>query len=636
MNILFMIRGKYRLHALLTGTLQPFNADLTCSFESNEFEVTAGEGLVLTINPEDRAEKGEQYYVYFTLSNEGGKEFYNVKTTFGTQHNNSKRYATAVDGSKRAPVMSAGDMVAVECLRPGESISGIYKTTVPVEGEKWLNYKKLIDYECKVLTGANLGVAVRISPVASHVPVPNLTYQPSIDENSEADPVNVSTGAYTDQINALSVQGVNPVSADLQYDSTAVEELGEFGYGWTHNYEARILDMKDCTVRYYVSPTGYYTFLAEDYDKAEYKPDADGYSYLDEKSIPTKQSYKCLNENKAEYVLKRDDKGAFTLTDAAGITTKFDKDGNLTSIQNKDGKKLTFTRSKTQFTVADDASGRKLTYTLNTDKLVEKVEDGSGRKALFYYDDNQCLKQFTNALGENTYYTYDKAHRILTVTDDDNNTYVTNTYKEYASVNAVSKKAVRVESQKDGLGNKTTFRYKEDEASGDLVTTVTTRSGKTKKTVTDVYGNITCQTNEAGDETLMTYDEDGNQTSINNANGYDAVYRYDSSGNMTSIKNSLMDGTQAETIMTYDGDGNMLSMKNVSGESMSCTYYDNGLIKSVTDQNKNKVEYQYNENGQVTEEKDSNGKTVQYEYDDKGDLIKVKDKNNHCTEYTYN
>ncbi|MCM1499074.1 MAG: PKD domain-containing protein [Clostridium sp.] len=628
--------GKYKIQALMTGKLQPFNADLVCNFESNEFEVTAGEGLVLTIHPEDRAEKGEQYYVYFTLSNEGGKEFYNVKTTFGTQHSNSRRYAATADGAKRTPVMSAGDMVAVDCLKPGESISGIYRTMIPVQGEKWLNYKALIDYECEVLAGVNLGVAVRISPVASHVPVPDLTYQRQTDDNSEADPVNVSTGAYTDSINALSVQGVNPVSADLQYDSTATEELGEFGYGWSHNYEARILDMKDCTVRYYVSPTGYYTFLAEDSDKAEYKQDADGYYYLDEKSIPTKQSYKCLNENKAEYALKRNDSGTYTLTDAAGTTTKFDKDGNLTSIQNKDGKKLTFTRSEKQFTAADAVSGRKLTYTLNADKLVESVKDGNGREALFYYDENQCLKQFTNALGENTYYTYDKEHRILTVTDDDNNTYVTNTYKEYESITAPAKKAVRVESQKDGIGNKTTFSYHEDASSGDLVTTVTTRSGKKKKTVTDADGNITCQTNEAGDETQMTYDGDGNQTSISNANGYNTVYRYDGNGNMTAIENSLMDESRAETVMTYDEDGNLRTMKNVSGESMSCTYYDNGLIKSVTDQNENTVEYQYNEHGQVTEEKDADEKTITYEYNGKGDLIRVKDKNDSITEYSYN
>lgn len=630
------VPGKYKLQALLTGTLQPFDADLACSFESNEFDVTAGDGLVLTIQPEDRAEKGELYYVYFTLSNEGSKEFYNVKTTFGTQHASSKRYVAATDGSKRIPVMSAGDGIAVECLKPGESISGIYRTSIPVEGEKWYNYKRLIDYEYEVLAGANLGVSVQISPTASHVPVPELTYQEPSDDNSEADPVNVSTGAYTDAISALSVQGVNPVSADLQYDSTATEELGEFGYGWTHNYEARIQDMKDCTVRYYVSPTGYYTFMAEDYEKAEYKQDENGYLYLDETSIPVKKDYKCLNENKAEYVLKRDEDGIFTLTDGSGTTMKFNKNGSLTSITNKDGKKITVTRKDQEFTVKDAVSKRKLVYTLNDDKLVEKITDGNGREARFYYDENLCLKQFTNACGESTYYTYDEGHRILTVTDNNNNTYVTNTYKEYDSILGASKKVTRVATQKDGLGNKTTFSYEEDEKSGDTVTTVTTRSGSKKKTVTDAYGNITCTTNEAGDKTFMTYDEDGNETSINNANGYDVVYRYDSDGNMTSIENSLMDGTKAETVMTYDGDGNMLTMKNCNGESMSCTYDDKGLIRSVTDQNGNTTSYKYNASGQVTEEKDSNNKTITYSYNEKGDLVSVKDKNGNVTEYTYN
>ena len=628
--------GTYKLNALMTGKLQPFDAELACSFESNEFDVTAGDGLVLTIQPEDRAEKDEQYYVYFTLSNEGYKEFYNVYTTFGTKHNNSRRFASTADRGKQVPVMSAGDCVVVECLKPGESISGIYKTAIPVEGEKYFNYKSLLDYSCKVLEGANLGVKVRISPVSSHVPVPNLTYQEPTDENSEADPVNVSTGAFTDSIAALSIQGVNPVSADLSYDSAATEELGEFGYGWTHNYEARILDMKDGTLRYYVSPTGYYTFLAEDYEKAEYKTDADGYYYLDPDSIPAEQNYKCLNDNKAGYVLKRNSNRSFTLTDQADTVMKFDNKGNLTSIKNPDGKEITVSRTNQKFTVADAASGRKLTYTLNENKLVEQVADSTGREAFFYYDENKCLKQFTNALGENTYYTYDKKHRILTVTDDDGNTYVTNTYKEYDNPYVPDKKTARVVSQKDGLGNVTKFSYNEDEQSGDFVTTVTTRSGKTKKTVTDAYGNITCTTNEAGDAMEMTFDADGNQTAIHNANGYDTVYKYDSDGNLTTIENSLMDNSRAETVMKYDSKGNMTSMVNANGESMSCTYYDNGLIKSVTDQNGNMVSYTYNSRGQVTEEKDGNGKTVTYEYNSRGDLIKTTDKNGNTTSYTYN
>ena len=631
--------GKYRLNALLTGTLLPFDAGITCSFESNEFDVTAGDGLVLTIQPEDRAEKGEQYYVYFTLSNEGSKEFYNVYTTFGTQHNNSKRFVASADGSRQTPVMSAGDGVVVECLKPGESISGIYKTALPVKGEKWFDYKKLVEAECKVLEGENLGVRVRLSVVASHVPVPALTYPEDTGDNTEADPVNVSTGGYTDSIAAMSVQGVNPVSAELSYDSNATAELGEFGYGWTHNYETRILDMKDGTVRYYVSPTGFYTFLAEDYEsKAEYKMDANGYLYLDISQIPKKQSFKCLNENKAEYELKRNAQGAYTLTDAAGNTTRFDEKGNLTSMENKEGKALTIKRTDKSVTVTDKVSGRHLTYTLNADKMIESVKDGTGRTAYFYYDDDKCLKQFTNALGESTYYTYDKKHRILTVTGDDNVTYVTNTYvtgEEKSTDDADAYKAGRVKSQKDALGNVTKFSYKESDEDGSLTTTVTTRNGQTKKTVTDAYGNITCQTNEAGDETLMTYDEDDNQTAVNNANGYSTVYRYDSNGNMTCIENSLMNGDKAETVMTYDSDGNMLTMKNCSGESMRATYYDNGLVHTVTDQNQNTITYTYNDNGQLLSETDANQRKTEYSYD-KGDLVSVKDKNGNVTTYTYN
>ena len=49
---------------------------------------------------------------------------------------------------------------------------------------------------------------------------------------------------------------------------------------------------------------------------------------------------------------------------------------------------------------------------------------------------------------------------------------------------------------------------------------------------------------------------------------------------------------------------------------MSCTYYDNGLIKSVTDQNKNTTNYEYNKYGQITKETDGNNQSIDYEYDD--------------------
>ncbi len=652
-------RGKYSLNAMLKGTLQPFGADFTCNFTSNEFDVTAGEGLVLTIQPEDRAEKGEQYYVYFTLSNEGSKEFYNVNTTFGTHHANSKRFVTNSDGSKPLPVMSQDDVVMVECLKPGESISGIYKRILPVDGDKWLNYKRLVDAEYEVLDDKNLGVSVVLSVVASHVAVPALVYQMPTQENSEADPVNVSTGAYTDNITALSVQGVNPVSADISYDSNATSDLGEFGYGWSHNYESRLRDMKDGTIQYYVSPTGYYTFLASHFDADNmYKENAAGYYELDLSKIPMEETFKCLNENKAGYELKRDKDGKFTLTDKAGNITHFDKKGNLTSIKNKEGKEVLVERQSDSFTVIDKASERHLTYNLDKDtKLVTSVTDGT-RKAEFYYDEDNCLKQFVNAKGESTYYTYDNLHRITSVTNDDNVTYVTNTYevsddektgvvdpdKSPSSSLGEAYKKGRVKSQKDALGNTTKFVYEENEKDGSLKTTVTTRNGKKKVTVTDLYGNVTSQTNEAGNTTTTTYDENGNETYVNppdmttvdgKTTSYSMSYKYDSDGNMTSMSNSMLEKDEDEAVMTYDKDGNMLTMKNRNGESMECTYYDNGQIHTVKDQNGNVITYEYNENGQILKETDGNDKSIEYNYEH-GDLVSVKDRNGNVTKYTYN
>nr|MCR5700745.1 fibronectin type III domain-containing protein [Lachnospiraceae bacterium] len=640
------VAGTYSLNARLNGTLQPFDSNFEYTFTSNEFDVTAGDGLVLAVKPEDRAEKGEPYYVYFTLSNEGSKEFYNIKATFGDQHANSRRFITGANGQNSLPVISDEDVVMIECLKPGEKISGVYRTSIPIDGEKWYNYKRLTEYEYEVLSGNNLGVEVCISPIASHVAVPSLVYQIPTQENSEADPVNVSTGAYTDSISAMSVQGVNPVSADLSYDSNAVAALGEFGYGWTHNYESRLVDMQDGTVRYYVSPTGYYTFLASHFDSEKaYVIGEGGYYKLDMSKLPTEETFKCLNENKAEYKLERDKKGAYTLKDKSGNITCFDKKGNLVSIENSEGKKISVLRQDDSFTVIDMGTERHLTYSLDPDtKLVTSVTDGK-REAFFYYDENKCLKQFVNAAGESTYYTYDKKHRITTVTNDDNITYVTNEYVLSEGTTSPSGvKVGRVKSQQDANGNVTKFEYKEDEQNGNLITTVTTRNGSTKKTVTDPYGNVVSQTNEAGNTLTTTYDDNGNETYVNQPDmttidgketSYSIAYKYDSDGNMTSMSNSMLEKGEDEVVMTYDDDGNMLTMKNRNGESMECTYFDNGQIHTVKDQNGNVKSYEYNNQGQILSETDGNNKSIVYNYD-KGDLVSVTDRNGNVTEYKYN
>ena len=619
------VPGIYKLMARISGTLQPFNAHITSDFESTEFEVTAGQGLVLTIRPEQTAYKDNLCYVYLTLANEGSKDFINVKAKFSLEGGSGAFFTASPDGSKVMPILTPEGVLAVERLRPGEQVSGYYKVLVPLTDETY-DYMELIKWQTEVLKGANLGVEIRVEPVPSRLI--DMQFQEPTDENSEGDPVNVSTGAYTDAIPALSVQGVNPISADLQYDSTATESAGDFGYGWTHNYEVRMETQTDGMVRYYVSPTGFYTFMPEDFEKVEYQLDANNQWYLDTSVIPVKQNFNCMNDNKPGYQLERNSDATFTLTDKAGTVMQFDKEGKLTSITGKDNKQITITRTDKTFTVTDVVSKRKLIYTYNDEGFVDKIEDHTGRVVNFYYDEYGNLKQFTNAIGENTYYAADEEHRILEVNDDKGNVVVANTYEKDGN---------RVVEQLDGLENKTLFSYAIDELTGNTITTVTTPSEQTKKTETDIFGNIVRMTNEAGDVTEMTYDLDGNELSVNNANGYSVIYDYDSDGNMTRVTNSLNEEGDHEVVMTYDDSGNMLTMQNCNGESMRSTYYeDTGLIKSVTDQNNNTIHYDYNSYGKLLKETDARKEAIEYNYYTNGDLFYVKDKNDNYTVYTYN
>lgn len=616
--------GTYNLMASVKGVLQPFDIEFISKFESNPFKVTAGDGLVLTIRPQQRVYPGHPCYIHFVLANKGKKEFHNVVTNFSLEGSGSAFYVADPDDPQKSPIFDGTNKLAVDCMTPGEYVEGFYITHIPLTDDKY-DFMELIKYQVKVLEGANLGVTIKVEPIPSYVA--ERSYWFPTDNNSEGDPVNVSTGAYMDSFTALTVNGVNELSADLKYDSTAATYLGDFGYGWTHSYEDRIETMPNGLVRYYPSPAGYYTFIPENYDTIEYKLDENNRRYTDVDAIPKKVDFECLNDNKAGYTLKRDEEGNYTLTNEVGATMTFDVDGKMTSIVYKDGKMIDVEHSDEGFVVKDVISGRYLEYTYNKDGLIEKVSDHTERCTYFYYDEQKTLKQFTNALYQDTYYTLDSKHHILKVTDHEGNCIVTNTYDQKN----------RVIEQKDGLDNITKFSYEEDNSSGDVLTTITTPSGKKKTVVTDMFGNITRTTNEAGDITDYTYDMDGNERSVNNPNGYSVVYDYDNNGNMISVKNSMCQDDSYEVEMQYDASGNMTYMSNCTGERMSCTYYDkSGLIKTKTDQHNNKTTYEYNECGQLLTERDSSNKQIEYGYAKNGDLISIKDKNGNYTEYTYN
>ena len=593
--------GTYRLQASYHGVYLPFNEEVEAKFESNEFEVLAGKGLVLYIEPEITGESGLPYYVYFTLVNESTREFYNIKTTFGTAE--ARRYYQVNNQNNKAlPIMSNGDYLSVPCLKPGETIQGVYMTSMktPTQGSAYQYYLSLVGAEINVLRGENLGVQVELRPRASHISLPDVFYVEVEPEQTAGDPVDKWTGGYIEDNTIFSMGELQEFPITMQYNSRLTDTCGEFGYGWVHNYETRLIDMQDATMRYYTTPNTYYTFRMDNLEEQEpWSIDEDGYYVLDPSKLAMEQTYTC--QARPDLKLSRNAQGQYILQDDDRTQYTFTQEGNLAEIQKVTGQTIEINRSETQVTVTDLLIGNTYTYQLNENGLVTEISDSSGRTVHFYYDENNCLKIYENAVGERTYYTYDEAHRLLTAAYDTGAVYVANTYDEQG----------RVISQDDGLAETplTFFSYTQNEETGASTTSVTNRLGQTATTCYDANGNVVSETNEAGDTAYYTYDENGNQTSIKDANGNLQLYHYDALNQLIQITDAY--GTN--THMRYNCDNLLSTSYNDNGERVSFSYNPYGQITIRTDQNQNSTFYTYNENGQLIGEKDQKG-SKKYEY----------------------
>lgn len=100
-------------------------------------------------------------------------------------------------------------------------IYGTYCQTFSATGDPDQVYYKLINSVVEQLTG-DTNVKVVVEPIASHITKFNVKQK--IVDNSWADPVDMTTGAYTDQVPAMSVTGESPLTLNLNYNSLNASE----------------------------------------------------------------------------------------------------------------------------------------------------------------------------------------------------------------------------------------------------------------------------------------------------------------------------------------------------------------------------------------------------------------------------
>ncbi|MBD5544693.1 MAG: PKD domain-containing protein, partial [Lachnospiraceae bacterium] len=659
--------GEYDLTASFHGTLSPFQAPIDARFQGTyTFEVEGGKGIHIVVMPQSARYIGEKYFIQYRIINESNRSFYNLSTSIGAyqtsdhveeiivKDRSTNKVVTVnrsggknyyVPGTNKCnvlPITYNGDTIRVGVLEPGEEIYGTYVPDESYRGDGYTYYNNLVDVFVKSLEGSNLGVRVTVEPIKSHVNKYIVYIDRPVQEDTDTygDPIDMTTGAFRQTIDGLSMAEDGTIPFSIEYNSMLAEKAGEAGNGMSHNYEQWI-ENNGNTVIYHSSPYAALAFINEEALKnTTYGRLINGDVILDEETEYT-GAFLPMGTVMEGYTLMRKEDKSYTLTSPIGEALFFDKEGKLVQIKKDERRILDLARGENTLTLTDRLSGKTLQLVYNEKGLISQVVDYAGRTEDLGYDENGNLISVTNPAGEGCAYHYDENHHLTEAINENKVSCVKNTYDEEG----------RVTSQwQPDSGQTSTLSYKDNEYEGTNIT-ITDHRGETQTITTNEKGQKIAQTDQNGNESAYLYDSKGNLLTETGADGQRSMYRYDENGNMTDFIDSLGNTTH----MTYDGKGDLRSIDGANGDNASYTYDAcHNLIQAV-DYKGMVTRYEYNEKNQLTKETVEglgsrtytykNGNMVSYTdykgnrtrlvYDDMGNIIESTDPMGNTTRYTY-
>ncbi|UCE98682.1 MAG: RHS repeat-associated core domain-containing protein [Planctomycetota bacterium] len=400
--------------------------------------------------------------------------------------------------------------------------------------------------------------------------------------SQEGDPVHLRGGEYYLDAQDISVRGrALPVVIKRRYSSRS-EYNSRFGYGWDINYNIKVRKLHDPNTITLLNGENrildYTLDPNSEPNEPRYLPPAGLYNYLAE------------NQN-GTYTLIKKDKTEFD----------FDINGNLSAITDRNGNSITCTYdanglsplngSSEYFvgqdygliameymlkTITDDL-GREINLTYDANGLLSTITDFANRTWTYTYDSNtNDLLTITRPntpeypSGLTTTYTYDDKHNLLTISDANGQTWLTNNYDAND----------RVDTQIYGDGTYT-FDYDSDSNA----VTVTDRRGFNSTTVLSDTGSP------------LSYTVYTNNLRPNEPNSYTTSYEYNS--NIEITRTTYPVGNCIN--YTYDSNGNVLSIfkqpdPNTNDPNITVTHtYEPkfNFIKTMTDPKGNVITYTY-------------------------------------------
>ncbi len=496
-----------------------------------------------------------------------------------------------------------------------------------------------------------------------------------------ADPVNTAHGNFYYPLSLLTVPGPgdSDIKIDLAYNSLAGEPVGTieytpngdgvvetpydvhvepFGLGWTFSLGPSLLILDNTLfsgvqVRY---PDGRTVNFA-----------AVGGAYVPDDT----RVYDTLTADGGGYLLKRKDLTSY----------RFNAEGRLIQIADRNGNTINLSYDGDNLTRADNSAGRWATFTYNADGQISGIDAPEGRHLSFTYSD-ELLTAITDGEGATTQYQYDAGKRLAAVI----------TPKGHPSLRMKYDDVGRVIEQIEGATARTVFAY--DDAAHtttltDVLGNVTTHVyddtqrliesrdalGASERFGYDDNDHRTSFIDREGRQWWYSYDDQGNRLTEDGPLGWHREWQYDSSldlvtyqrdplgremrwaydprGNLVKIINpdlaesdivndgrglptSVTDFNRETTTLTYDPlTGDLLSLTDPEGHIMGYTYDGLGRVRAMTDFTGQIYTYTYNHNDKLTDVDGPLGYHVGYRFDANGNLDLEIDPNGGEIDYGY-
>ena len=458
------------------------------------------------------------------------------------------------------------------------------------------------------------------------------------DAQEDAEPVNLLNGSFNYETPDFSIplRGLS-IIFKRHYNSLDMYD-GPFGYGWNHSYNVVLVKTQDADGTYVLkrSPDGTKEVFTE-ITPGVYEPPLGTYDALTEDTL------------------------GFTLREKDGIVYKFDTDGRLTSITDRNQNSLTLSYDYLGLltSVADDL-GRYISFSYNAQNKIESIQDHTGRTFRYTYDQVLNLASVItpstddHPSGTAATYAYDDKHQLTTITDANGDEYLYNHYDDNE----------RVDWQRYN-GGTISLTYDTE----NLITHVTDGLGNT--TIWHLNEDGTASSKTIGDYTATyEYNVHRERTRITYPKGNSIEYTYDTIGNITQIRRIPPEGsTEGPIITSFTYEPNLSFIKTITDPRGNTTTYDydtKGNLLTITYPTTGAVtpqtNFTYNEYGHVDMATDPNNITTKYEYhpdtgyleriinaygtaiqtetqmtyDALGNVITITDPRGNATNFTYN